>query len=73
MASKRHNLSRRAVLGAGVGACVAAAQPPAAQAAATPSRTRWTRTLAAYAPKPGWRRSRRRRHCCPRSGGNGRR
>ncbi|HEY0085892.1 MAG TPA: hypothetical protein VGB65_08265 [Allosphingosinicella sp.] len=48
MASKRHNLSRRAVLGAGVGTCVAAARPAAAQAAATPSRTRWTRTLAAY-------------------------
>ncbi|HEX8578149.1 MAG TPA: hypothetical protein VF655_00975 [Allosphingosinicella sp.] len=48
MASKRHNLSRRAVLGAAVGACASAAHPPAAGASAAPSRARWTRTLAAY-------------------------
>ena len=48
MASKRHNLSRRAVLGAGVGACAITARPPAAGAIAAPIRARWTRTLAAY-------------------------
>jgi hypothetical protein len=48
MASGRHNLSRRAVLGAGVGACVAAAHPPARAAGAKPPRARWTRTLAAF-------------------------
>lgn len=48
MASGRHNLSRRAVLGAGVGACVAAAHPPAAALGAKPSRARWTRTVAAF-------------------------
>jgi hypothetical protein len=48
MASKRHNLSRRAVLGAGVGACAAVAGPTTARGADTASRTRWTRTLAAY-------------------------
>ena len=55
MTSGRHNLSRRAVLGAGVSACVAASAtgtvagncPPSADAAATVQR-RWTRTLAAY-------------------------
>jgi hypothetical protein len=36
------------VLGAGVGACAAAAHPPAAAAGAKSSRARWTRTLAAY-------------------------
>jgi hypothetical protein len=54
MASKRHNLSRRAVLGAAAGACVAASakgtvpgtSPHSASAAAL--QRRWTRTLAAY-------------------------
>jgi hypothetical protein len=36
------------VLGAGVGACAAAAHPTAAAAGARPSRARWTRTLAAF-------------------------
>ena len=48
MAASRHNLSRRAVPGAGVCACAAAAHPPDAEAGAKPSRARWTRTLAAY-------------------------
>jgi len=48
MASKRHNLSRRAVLGGVVGVCalVPRAQPePLAEMA---QRTGWTRTLATY-------------------------
>ncbi len=56
MASGRHNLSRRAVLGAGVGACAAAPLPgtplPGTVTSNCPHSTavqrRWTRTLAAY-------------------------
>ncbi len=52
MASGRHNVSRRAVLGAGVDACVAAPAAAAvagdAAASAATVQRRWTRTLAAY-------------------------
>ena len=48
MASARHNLSRRAVLGAGAGACALVMQAPGEGLSEKSLRVRWTRALAAY-------------------------
>ena len=48
MVAARHNLTRRALLGAGAGACAIAAAPPAPAVPSTPScRARWGGALAA--------------------------